>query len=85
MQEGSISPDLYSDTEESGSESEEAIDDDESYEDEEPEDGSQYSEIYTDDETENVSSESTGRSYDDGDSTHTGKMVCSFSCLIPKS
>ncbi|KAK4745663.1 hypothetical protein SAY87_011975 [Trapa incisa] len=71
--EGSLSADLYSDTEESGSESEEATDDDESYEDEEPEDESQGSEIYTDDETENLSSEGTGRSCDDGDSTHTGK------------
>ncbi|KAK4797445.1 hypothetical protein SAY86_029771 [Trapa natans] len=71
--EGSLSPGLYSDTDESGSESEEATDDDESYEDEEPEDGSQGSEIYTDDETENLSSEGTGRSYDDGDSIHTGK------------
>ncbi|XP_031388278.1 rho GTPase-activating protein REN1 isoform X2 [Punica granatum] len=71
--EGSMSPELYSETEDSGSESEEATDDDESYEDEDPDDGSQYSEIYTDDETENVSSRSNSRSYDDEGSTHTGK------------
>lgn len=78
LQESYLSPNLYSDTEESGSESEEATDDDESYEDEEPDDGSQDSEIYTDEETENISSGSNSRSYDDGDSTHTDEMVCPF-------
>ena len=53
-QEGSVSPDpdLYSDTEESGSESEEATDDDESYEDyegDECDDATQGSEAYNDD------------------------------------
>ncbi|XWS21419.1 hypothetical protein CRYUN_Cryun30bG0053500 [Craigia yunnanensis] len=53
--EGSVSPDLYSDTEESGSESEEATDDDGSYEDDEDYDhdecdgATQGSDAYSDD------------------------------------
>ncbi|XVF64876.1 hypothetical protein PTKIN_Ptkin09bG0202000 [Pterospermum kingtungense] len=53
--EGSVSPDLYSDTDESGSESEEATDDDEYYEDDddydddEYDDGTQESDAYDDD------------------------------------
>ncbi|XP_022773090.1 rho GTPase-activating protein REN1-like [Durio zibethinus] len=56
--EGYVSPDLYSDTEESGSESEEATDDDESYEDDEDyeddecDDATQASDAYNDDEYE---------------------------------
>ncbi|XVE95204.1 hypothetical protein REPUB_Repub02eG0076100 [Reevesia pubescens] len=47
--EGSVSPDLYSDTEESGRESEEATDDDESYEDDED---YEYDDDYEDDATQ---------------------------------
>ncbi|XVF36606.1 hypothetical protein REPUB_Repub19eG0071600 [Reevesia pubescens] len=46
--EGSVSPDIYSDTEESGNESEEATDDDESYEDDDCDDAAQGSDAYTD-------------------------------------
>ncbi|XP_021283843.1 rho GTPase-activating protein REN1 isoform X2 [Herrania umbratica] len=56
---GSVSPDLYSDSEESGSESEEATDDGESYEDDEDyedddcDDATQMSDAYNDDDESN--------------------------------
>ncbi|GAV66818.1 PH domain-containing protein/RhoGAP domain-containing protein/Lzipper-MIP1 domain-containing protein [Cephalotus follicularis] len=56
--EGSLSPDLYSDSEESGSESEEGTDDDESYEDGEHDE----SDGYTDADLENGSSGTCGHS-----------------------
>ncbi|OMO57653.1 hypothetical protein COLO4_35204 [Corchorus olitorius] len=56
--EGFVSPDLYSDSEESGSESEEATDDDESYEDDED---------YEDDECDDATEESDAYNDDDDD------------------
>ncbi|KAJ0025588.1 hypothetical protein Pint_08449 [Pistacia integerrima] len=58
--EGSLSPGLYS--EESGSETEEASDDDGSYEDDENDDMTEDSDAYTDDDLENASSESCSES-----------------------
>ena len=68
-QEGLVSPDLYSDTEESGSESE-ATDDDESYEDDECDDATEGSDAYNDDdyvasETGNESGHSVNNDLDD--------------------
>ncbi|XP_035551636.1 rho GTPase-activating protein REN1-like isoform X1 [Juglans regia] len=56
FREGSMSPEMYSDSEESGSESEEATDADESYE------GDATQESDADDDLENASSESCGES-----------------------
>ncbi|XP_022768431.1 rho GTPase-activating protein REN1-like isoform X2 [Durio zibethinus] len=61
--EGSVSPDLYSDTEESGSESEEATDDDESYEDDED---------YEDDECDDATRGSDASNDDDYVASGTG-------------
>lgn len=55
MQEGSVSPELYSDSDGSGSESEELTDDDESYED----DSQEGSDADTDDDFERESSPTT--------------------------
>ncbi|XP_021903396.1 rho GTPase-activating protein REN1, partial [Carica papaya] len=62
-----LTADLYSDTEESGSESEEATDDDDYYEDDENDDGTQESEAYTEDDHENASSETGSESGESGD------------------
>lgn len=67
MQIDSVSPEPYTDSEESGSESEEATDDDESYEDNENDDATQESDAGTDDDPENASSETCSESGDSGD------------------
>ncbi|XP_039049854.1 rho GTPase-activating protein REN1-like [Hibiscus syriacus] len=64
--EGCVSPDLYSDSDESGSESEEEADEDESYEDDECEDESQGSEDDNDSAESGTGSES-GQSVKSGD------------------
>ncbi|KAE8658668.1 Rho GTPase-activating protein REN1 [Hibiscus syriacus] len=64
--EGCVSPDLYSDSDESGSESEEEADDDESYEDDECEDESQVSDDDNDSAESGTGSES-GQSVKSGD------------------
>ncbi|KAF5461991.1 hypothetical protein F2P56_018041 [Juglans regia] len=63
--EESMSPEIYTDSEESGSQSEEATDDDESYGDDEHGDATQESDA--DDDLENVSNESCSESGDSGD------------------
>ena len=68
MQEGSVSPEPYTDSEESGSGSEEATDD-ESYEDDEDEDSSQGSYPGADDDLKNASSETCSGSGDSGDNS----------------
>ncbi|KAM3682455.1 hypothetical protein ACJW31_12G074500 [Castanea mollissima] len=65
--EGSISPEIYTDTEESGSESEEATDDDESYEDDEYGDATHESDAEAGDNLENASGETCSESGDPGD------------------
>ncbi|XP_075649052.1 rho GTPase-activating protein REN1 isoform X3 [Castanea sativa] len=65
--EGSISPEIYTDTEESGSESEEATDDDESYEDDEYGDATHESDAEAGDNVENASGETCSESGDPGD------------------
>ncbi|XP_048226731.1 rho GTPase-activating protein REN1 isoform X3 [Ricinus communis] len=56
LQEGVMSPGLYSDSEECDSEDEEVTDDDESYEDDEQDDASQETDAYTDDDLNDTSS-----------------------------
>ncbi|XP_024028811.1 rho GTPase-activating protein REN1 [Morus notabilis] len=65
--EGSISPEPYTDSEESGSESEEATDDDESYDDDENDDATQDSEARTNDDPKNASSVTCSEGDDSGD------------------
>ncbi|OMO50717.1 hypothetical protein CCACVL1_30305 [Corchorus capsularis] len=86
--EGFVAPDLYSDSEESGSESEEATDDDESYEDDEDyeddecDDATEESDAYNDDDDEDVVSgtgSESGHSVnndldDDKDSDHSSSV-----------
>lgn len=67
MQEGSISPEPYTDSEESGSESEEATDDDESYDDDENDDATQDSDARTNDYPKNASSVTCSEGDDSGD------------------
>lgn len=69
MQEGSIAPEPYSDTEESGSESEEVTDDDESYDDDQGDDAMQDSDARTDDDPENASSATCSEIGDSGDNS----------------
>ncbi|XP_022733007.1 rho GTPase-activating protein REN1-like isoform X2 [Durio zibethinus] len=64
--EGSVSPDLYSDTEESGSESEEATDDDESYDDDDDD------EDYEDDECDDATEGSVAYNDEDYETSGTG-------------
>ncbi|GMN40114.1 hypothetical protein TIFTF001_009342 [Ficus carica] len=67
--EGSIAPEPYSDTEESGSESEEVTDDDDSYDDDQSDDAMQDSDARTDDDPENASSATCSESGDSGDNS----------------
>lgn len=66
LQEHALSPDIYSDSQESGSESEEETDDDGSYEDDEHDDLTQDSELESEDDLGHTSSESHGSSDEDG-------------------
>lgn len=71
--EGSMSPELYSDSEESGSENEEGSDDDQSYEDDGHDDASHDYEATTDDDLEHASGESCSESGDSGDDMYDDK------------
>ncbi|XP_038704831.1 rho GTPase-activating protein REN1-like isoform X1 [Tripterygium wilfordii] len=78
--EGSMSPELFSDTEESGSEAEEATDDDESYEDDEDDDATEGTDVYTVDDLENASSGACSNSGESGEEDiHDDKSVDDFS------
>lgn len=76
LQEGSISPEIYTDTEESGSESEEATDDDEYYEDDEYGDATHESDAEAGDNLENASGETCSESGDPGDYDLCDDQVC---------
>ncbi|XP_030528466.1 rho GTPase-activating protein REN1 [Rhodamnia argentea] len=71
--EHALSPDIYSDSEESGSESEEETDDDGSYEDDEHDDLTQDSELESEDDRGHTSSESHSSSDEDGDYASSNK------------
>lgn len=73
MQEGSLSPGLYS--EESGSETEEASDDDGSYEDDENHDITSNSDACTDDDLESASSGSCTETCGSADSDQDDNKV----------
>ncbi|KAF5746773.1 rho GTPase-activating protein REN1-like isoform X2 [Tripterygium wilfordii] len=86
--EGSMSPELFSDTEESGSEAEEATDDDESYEDDEDDDATEGTDVYTVDDLENASSGACSNSGESGEEDiHDDKSVDDFSSdsMSPKA
>ncbi|PON63462.1 Rho GTPase activating protein [Parasponia andersonii] len=83
--EDSVSPEPYTDSEESGSESEEATDDDESYEDEDNDDAAQESDAGTDDDPENASSETCSESGDSGDDVLYDNKECADSSSGPDS
>uniref|UniRef100_A0A2N9FKR3 Rho-GAP domain-containing protein n=1 Tax=Fagus sylvatica TaxID=28930 RepID=A0A2N9FKR3_FAGSY len=74
--EGSISHEIYTESEESGSESEEATDDDDSYEDDEHGDATQESNAEADDDLENASSETCSESDDSGDNDLCDDKAC---------
>jgi hypothetical protein len=63
LQEGSMSPGLYSDSDECGSEDEEVTDDDESYVD----DATEESDVYTDEDHDNASSGTSTQSGESGE------------------
>ncbi|KDP41464.1 hypothetical protein JCGZ_15871 [Jatropha curcas] len=73
---GDVSPGIYSDSEECGSDDEEVTDDDESYEDDEPDDASQESDAYTDDGHNNA----TGSESGSGDNLPGKKDCQDISC-----
>lgn len=79
VQEESMSPEIYTDSEESGSQSEEATDDDESYGDDEHGDATQESDA--DDDLENVSNESCSESGDSGDEYFCDAKACLYTFL----
>ncbi|PON70488.1 Rho GTPase activating protein [Trema orientale] len=83
--EDSVSPEPYTDSEESGSESEEATDDAESYEDEDNDDATQESDAGTDDDPENASSETCSESGDSGDDVLYDNKECADSSSGPDS
>ena len=77
FQEGSASPEeLYSESELSGSGTEEATDDDESYEDDDQDGATPESDAYTDDDLDNASSRSCSESGESGDSVVYKDKVC---------
>ncbi|XP_030455215.2 rho GTPase-activating protein REN1 isoform X1 [Syzygium oleosum] len=71
--EHALSPDIYSDSEESGSESEEETDDDGSYEDDEHGDVTQDSELESEDDLAHTSNESHSGSDEDGEYAFSNK------------
>lgn len=73
LQEHALSPDIYSDSEESGSESEEETDDDGSYEDDEHGDVTQDSELESEDDLAHTSNESHSSSDEDGEYAFSNK------------
>ncbi|KAL9396359.1 hypothetical protein Peur_010612 [Populus x canadensis] len=82
--EGSMSPGLYSDSDECGSEDEEVTDDDESYVD----DATEESDVYTDDDHDNASSGTctqSGDSCEDDPSDHEGSDDLSSGFKYPEA
>ncbi|KAH8508661.1 hypothetical protein H0E87_010703 [Populus deltoides] len=81
--EGSMSPGLYSDSDECGSEDEEVTDDDESYVD----DATEESDVYTDEDHDNASSGTStqsGESGEDDPSDYEGSNDCSSGSKSPE-
>ena len=80
LQEGSMSPGLYSDSDECGSEDEEVTDDDESYVD----DATEESDVYTDEDHDNASSGTCTQSGESGEDdpsdyeVHPLDLTCIF-------
>ncbi|XP_021638823.2 rho GTPase-activating protein REN1 isoform X3 [Hevea brasiliensis] len=71
LQEGIMSPGLYSDSDECESEDEEVTDDDESYEDDDEDDASQESDAYSDDDLGNASTGTDSGESEDNDISHS--------------
>lgn len=74
-QEGAVSPDIYSDSEESGSENEEATDDDEYYDDDERDESIQESDVDGDDD---FSSETNSQTEEDSNHVYDNKVCALF-------
>jgi hypothetical protein len=84
LQEGSMSPGLYSDSDECGSEDEEVTDDDESYVD----DATEESDVYTDADNDNASSGTctqSGDSCEDDPSDHEVHPLDFLTCFFIQS